>query len=396
MPRKRPIRYPTGVRPAAPDVDGSPRWTLRWRRDGHEHSVIYAAPTADEAAQERARRIVAGTPYASKGPGGLTVRRAVERFLETRETHSTRIQDSGNLARLTAVHGSRALRSITAPELREWLDGLRKVRTGERYDANSLMAFRRSCRALWSWAIERGHADVNPARDLQIRTNSRARGKGPAPAAKKRHLELEELRALFGWLGENAPPSHAMIFRTQLRLGLRIGEACVLRRDLIDWDAGVVTIDRAISQGELSPTKKGKRSEKYLSPQGRGELRRWLDENPDRRTGYVFVKPRRLGDRWPFYAPRYVRITFNEALEALGGFGLDARTTTHALRHSWDRIAADFVHHVGAEELAQILGNRKETAATFYSAGPGPMARAIADHLEKAVFTPPPSPEASA
>lgn len=391
MPRARAIKYPTGVRPAPPHPQtGATRWQIRWRHEGREHLVLVAADTAAEAAAERTTRIRLGAAYGVPRRNTLTVQRAVEQFLPTREVPATRVQDSGNLRRLVEQYGDRTLGSLTTADLRVWLDGLRPIGAGRaggkgpaRYDPGTLRGFRRSVRALYHWAVERGHADSNPARDVVV--PPRARPRGPAPAARKKHLEIHELRALFGWLADHANPAHALLFRTQLRLGLRISEVCTLRVELVDLRTGVVEIDRAISQSELSPGKKGKRVTKYLSKPGRDELRDWLAAHPPR-DGYVVTKPPRIGERWPFYAPRHIRKSFNAALSALGGFGLDPHTTTHALRHSWSRVAEHYSAELGPETLAQLLGNTPGVARSTYSRGPGLLARAIADHLDEVVF----------
>lgn len=378
---------PPGVEPAAPDARGNRRFLIRYKTPaGMDRRRVVVAPDKWEAARERERRIAEGAAdEASESAlrSGRALGDLVPEFLATRQTVSTGIQDRSNLRRLTETFGDRTVASVTPRELQAWLDTLRPIKgSAKRYDAKSLAAFRRSCRAFWGWARRRGFASENVAKLVEVPEAPRPAGRAPSP--DKRHLTIPELRTLFAALDDVAP-DFAIFFRTQLRLGLRVGEVCALQHDAVNWKTGAVLIDGAITHGALGPGKSAASSMRYLTAAGRADLKLRMKQIPPV-DGYVFTKADLRSHASPFYQEKRPQRVMVKVLDSLGGLGLASGTRTHALRHSWEQLFESYTQGLGPQAIASILGNRAETAARHYMQGPGILAQAVAEHLEEVVF----------
>lgn len=164
--------------------------------------------------------------------------------------------------------------------------------------------------------------------------------------------------------------------------GLRRGEACGLRWEDVDWDAGAVAIGPSIVQAGWKPVEqeyaKAEASENWvrLEAEVMGTLRAWRGEQLEERmrwgaawadTGYVFT--REDGKPWhPAYVTqRFERLAWREDMPPIRLHDLRHGAATLALaagksmkevsvmmRHSSERITSDIYASVLPELRAEV------------------------------------------
>ncbi|WP_244544046.1 tyrosine-type recombinase/integrase [Bosea lupini] len=155
----------------------------------------------------------------------LTFSKLVERFMAS---HGKKIRSAAEYQQLLDKDviprmGERRVDEITRPEVGVLLDDVAKRAP---VVANRVMSVISS---VFSWAVSEGLAKENPVRGLKKRGTE---------APKERHLDAEEIRALWSGLNETAP-RYADLVRLVLLLGARPGEVAGMSREEIDLDAAV-------------------------------------------------------------------------------------------------------------------------------------------------------------
>lgn len=152
----------------------------------------------------------------------LTFSKLVERYMAN---HGKKIRSAAEYQQLLDKDvipriGERRVDEITRPEVGVLLDDVAKRAP---VVANRVMSVISS---VFSWAVSEGLAKDNPARGLKKRGTEKA---------KERHLDNQEIRALWAGLNETAP-RYADLIRLVLLLGARPGEVAGMTREEIDLD----------------------------------------------------------------------------------------------------------------------------------------------------------------
>lgn len=150
----------------------------------------------------------------------LTFGKLVDRYMAN---HGQRIRSAGEYQQLLDKDvipriGERRVDEISRPEIGVLLDDVAKRAP---IVANRVMSVISS---VFSWAVSEGLAKENPVRGLKKRGTEKA---------KERHLDDEEIRALWAGLGETAP-RYADLVRLVLLLGARPGEVAGMTREEVD------------------------------------------------------------------------------------------------------------------------------------------------------------------
>lgn len=155
----------------------------------------------------------------------LTFTKLVERYMSN---HGTKIRSAREYQQLLdrdAIprFGDRRVDEISRPEIGVLLDDV-----GRRAPivANRLMSIISS---VYSWAVSEGLAKDNPVRGLKKRGVEKA---------KERHLDDEEIRALWTGLPATAP-RYAELVRLVLLLAARPGEVAGMTREEVDLGKGL-------------------------------------------------------------------------------------------------------------------------------------------------------------
>jgi integrase len=180
-------------------------------------------------------RLQAGTLSADLGP---TFREAVDRFLDGIESGAIRDRSGKPYKPSTVTSYAHDLRTqalpafgrdrlgkLTRADVQLWIDSLdgapRTVR-------NSVTALR----ALYGWAIPRGMAHVNPARDLRLPTGEQRRERVASSAEATTLIEA-------------LAPHEKALFGLAVYAGLRRGEILALQWSAIDLEERTLRVERS-------------------------------------------------------------------------------------------------------------------------------------------------------
>jgi integrase len=210
---------------------------------------------------------------------------------------------------------------------------------------------------LYTWAERRGYvAGVNPVRGVE---KCRI-------APRDRVLSADELARLGAALREREkyrPDPAATVIRLIALTGLRLGEACGLRREEIDLDAGVL---------RLVETKTGK-SVRVLGGAAARLLEKTLAKSSD---DLELVFPNRRGT-----APLVMRYGTAAIFEAAGIKDAGA----HCLRRTYASIAADL--GLADSTIGALLGHaaRGVTGRHYIARKPDAVMLAAADRVSKEI-----------
>ncbi|KRE13473.1 hypothetical protein ASE63_18545 [Bosea sp. Root381] len=208
-------------------------WSFIYRPKGETRQKRYTigdypawalADARDKALALRRRVQDGGDPVleAKVRRDALTFEKLVERYMSN---HGTKIRSAREYQQLLDKDVLPTLRDrrvdeITRPEVGVLLDDVAKRAP---IVANRVMSVMSS---VFSWAVSEGLAKDNPVRGLKKRGTEKA---------KERHLDDEEIRALWAGLNETAP-RYADLVRLVLLLGARPGEVAGMSREEIDLD----------------------------------------------------------------------------------------------------------------------------------------------------------------
>ncbi len=236
--------------------------------------------------------------------------------------------------------GSMRLADLTLPVLMTWLDDLRlagKLEPGtQRHLLNIVSRF-------FGWAIERGHATINPVRQIPT-------GRRPHHAPKRDVPWLADdgqVRAVMGAL----PAPFDLMFYVGNRAGMRLGEICGLRlSDVADLAAGAFRV-RYSYAGPLKEDKTGGGKVKWTpAPVDAVEvLGPWIARRrAEGATGEAFLFVREHGRH---FRKEHVEYRWELAAEALGL----SLTWYQATRHSF--ASRNLSRGVPLDEVAAALGH---------------------------------------
>lgn len=309
---------------------------------------------------------------------GMLVSAAINEFLDGIESGAIR-SGSGKLykpstiagyqrdlrGRVMFAFGDRYLREVTLPDLQLWADKL----AGDGLSPSTVRNALTTLRAVYGWALPRGHATINPTRGLRLPSGEEARD---------RVADREEAAQLVAAL----EPVDRAILGLAVYAGLRLGEILALDWANVDLDHGTLRVVRAWDPHAhvygLPKSKAGIRTVP-ISQRLRSLL---LDHRvlTDHRDGLLFVgrdgRPpvpntlrRRMRAAWADAG--LAEIGFHEARHSFASAaisaGLNAKTLATAMGHASIAITYDRYGHL-------FPGSESEAAAlldAYLSGGPG-------------------------
>jgi integrase len=325
------------------------RWIWRHRlgskrKDGKHFFSRYQTTTlgrADDAAPPDGERVlsyaqaVAATRAAIDTPRGrvhgLTVRQAIDRYVEFKHSQGQGVADllSRSRAHILPTLGDQAVSELTAEQLRRWLANLAAMpaqtrpKAGKpqyqddptteedvrrrRASANRVLTM---LKAALNHAYDEGHVShrdawgrkLKPFRDVEV--------------ARIRYLSIDESRRLINASDADFRP----LVRAALETGCRYGELVRLEVTDFNADAGTVAIRKS---------KTGKARHVILTDQGAAFFR----QHTAGRAGHerMFLHP----DGSPWQASEQGR----PMAEANAHAKLKPPITFHGLRHTWASLA---------------------------------------------------------
>ncbi len=202
-------------------------------------------PTLAEARAWRVDALAALQAGTRSADRGITVREAVDQFLDgidagairTRSGHAhkpstTRGYRRELTNRVVPAFGAARLTELALPDVQRWADTL----SAEALSASTVRNVVTALRALYAWALPRGLARANPTAGLRLPTGAKARERIAAP---------REAAALIA----AARPLDQAALGLAVYSGLRLGELLALEWEQVDLDAGTLRVVRAWDHG---------------------------------------------------------------------------------------------------------------------------------------------------
>jgi integrase len=199
---------------------------------------------AARAAEEATRRV-----EERKTVGDL-----MKLWIASLTNRDTRNDRSRYQKHLLPKFGGMYLEQITLPVVMTWIDEMRATPEPERLSEGTMRQLFNLLSRFFSWAIERGHTEVNPCRMVP---------NGKRPSASSRSYErpvVEDDDLMLGIMHQLLSPYREMVF-LQNRSGMRPGEVRGLRMsDLghVDRDGRPVIRVRYSDDGPLKEDKRTK------------------------------------------------------------------------------------------------------------------------------------------
>jgi integrase len=301
-------------------------------------------------------------------PLRMTVRQYLERWLEALPSQGRRFSTVESYRRLLALHVFPTLGDVELQKLRAIdLDGLYSV-MAEPHDGRQ-----RSKRTIRLAHTVVGKALADAEKKGLVQRNV-ARLASPPSAASTRAPEMTvwtpaELRRFLDHV-QGSP--HATLFRLAAMTGLRRGEVCGLRWDVVDLETGRLTISRTLLavHGRLVPSEpKTKRSRRVVELDVgtigslREHRRRQLEERFAMGSGYAgdgYVFAQADGRPWnPERVSRtFDRLVADSALPRLRFHDLRHTHTTHQLAAGENvRVVSERLGHASVAFTLDVYGH---------------------------------------
>lgn len=303
---------------------GSKSWRLAYRIDGRPQTMSFGSYPAVSLAAARTRRdevkatlAAGGDPMAPRRVqrAGLTLEQASAEFWEGRrdisETYRTNAKRAIEM-HLVPILGNRNIGSIERQDL---MDALQVM------NAAGLAVYVRKVRMwigqVFEWAVENGHAKINPAALINPR-NAFVRAKVEHFAS----VDLSEVPELMRRVALESTVQSALAFRLLALTWVRTGELRMMRFDEVDGSLWRI------------PKERMKRKRDHLVPLSRQALDLLKELKTRSRKGeYVFPAEHR--DDRP--------MSENTILALLARIGYRGRMTGHG----WRTIASTWANENG-------------------------------------------------
>lgn len=243
---------------------------------------------------------------------------------------------------LIPVFGKFTVERVDLARIMQWLDDERakdELSNGSiRHNLNLLSRF-------FSWAIERGHADVNPVRQIPT-------GRRPQQAAKTDLPWLDDDKIVRTLVNTIARPVNIMFYIGN-RCGLRTGEIVGLRLSDMGFMADGAIRVRHSYLGPLKEDKHGTGKLKWVPAPDDWEtsIKPWLDERRAAGAGPEdLVFPSVTNKKVPPRA-KYITARFKPAIEALKL----KLTWYQATRHSF--VSRNLAAGASLDEVSSAVGH---------------------------------------
>jgi integrase len=127
---------------------------------------------------------------------------------------------------------------------------------GDGLSKNTVRLIRATLSVLLADAVEDGILTMNPTLGLARRGRKTPDSISQAERQRKiRPLSHEQLTSLLGYMHHHCPPSEYTLFLLLADTGMRPGEALALAWDDFDETGRTLHVERAVSLGQVKPTK---------------------------------------------------------------------------------------------------------------------------------------------
>jgi integrase len=237
-------------------VKGSGKWYVVIHFNGRrKYKAVGSRAAAKEVAKRLEARIALGEYSPEPKKEVFTYRRCADLFLSGYGNHgitpsTLRRYESTNRCHLVPAFGRQPIDKITRAEIREFLLG--KLEEGKRPSTVNQMAAVLS--GVFKQAMEDGLVEANPAAGMtRYLTNKNNRDAGTVPdpyTASELWTFLETAREHF--------PRYYPFFLLLARTGLRLGEARALQWRDVNFEKGVIEVQRSFADGKLGKPKSGR------------------------------------------------------------------------------------------------------------------------------------------
>ena len=347
------------------DVDGTRRTKLlrgvQNKREAKERlSTIEGRVAAGQPGIDSAQRV--GVRI-----GVQTSRQLFDQWLESLQNRNA--DDDRSRAKLHLIPVWTKVPLEEAQEMTAVMRWLDQMRASEKLSEQSMRHNLNLLSRFFAWAIERGHAKVNPVRMIPQgkRPKSSAGGGSEAPWIRDDETVTKLLAVL--------PTPVNLMFLLGNRSGMRPGEVAGLRIEDFAWTTeGIIRVAHSYD-GPLKEDKHGQGKVKWVPAPAPGDLERtitpWLERRRSegaKPSDLVFhfkpMKPqnRRRTSTWVGYRKEYVEAKWSDATKTLK---LDL-TLYEATRHSF--VSRNLAAGIPLDEVSAAVGHSSpEITKRFYA-----------------------------
>ena len=285
----------------------NPNWYVGYRENGRWVYKASKQPTkalAKHWVQEIESRIARGQVGIEESDDAPQFKALFQSFLDGLTNRNADDDRSRRKRHLAAKFDKLQLADIELAAVMEWIDEQRAA--GELSDA-SIRHNMNLLSRFFSWAIARGHASINPVRQIPM-------GSRPTQSVKSDTPWLSDDAIVRKLINDLEEPISFMFYLCN-RSGLRTGEAAGLRMsDMAFLEEGIIRV-RFSYDGQLKEDKKGEGKVKWVpAPEDCAEfLGNWLAQREAQGAGpedRVFPCKRRKG---LCYRKEYIEQCWEEA-----------------------------------------------------------------------------------
>jgi integrase len=362
------------------------KFQVRWREDGERRSLSGFGSrfeAMEELERVRARLSLgqpgaAPTPIKPPAPTATTFDDLVTSWVEYRVRHGKRMameERSRWALHLAAPLATQTLESVSPKWVRELAAELvsptvgTKTPSGKRKGAISGPTAHRVLTLLssfYSWAVDEGLANDNPARTALRHKDVKAILKsGHDPKSQPYLKSWAEVMRLYRAL--EAPTASAYLISA--RAGLRPGEVVALRWGNVDLKAKTIRVERQVRSGKEGPTKSGKPRTVPIVPLLAKELAAWAKKGVSTEATDLVCPPSNrvkrdgsIGARWgKFLGPKTIAADMANAFKFTK---IVPSTLYNYGRHTFGSLAG--LGGISTWRLQEILGHQDIKTTLHY------------------------------
>jgi integrase len=327
-------------------------WQARWYESATDRVRGKTFPTKAQAEAFQAKMVSTQREgsYVDPSLGRIPLARWADQYLERsdRLRPATKAAYAGALRRqILPTLGHRPLASMRPLDVQEWADRLR----ADGYSSGTIHLAYRVLRVVLEAARTDGRIASNPAQNLRLKTTDR-------DSQEMRILEPPEIQTLAETV-ESIEPRFRALIPFLAYTGLRIGEASALRTTNLNLAKREVVVTEGLSEGQVGPTKTGRRRVVSLPKLVVAELERHLERFLPTETGIVFASPQGgYLNRHNFYNRVWYPALKRAGLEGVRVHDLRHTAVSLAIRAGASpREAMDFAGHSSIAVTMNVYGH---------------------------------------